>query len=99
MKFTGIYQYRYVLHIHVSFCVNSKMGRPEIDSVVEGIITYLLKKKMSYRHIQQELKGQGHDISIATIHRVKHLIGKTRGTDYEKAKIGPYKGHPKSQHL
>ena len=70
------------------------MGRPKIDGVVEGIITYLLRKKTSYRHIQRELKGQGHDISIATIHRVKHLIGKSRGTCYKKAKIGPYKRTP-----
>ena len=48
------------------------MGRPIIDRVVEGIFTYILKKQTSYRHIQRELKGQGHDISIATIHRVKH---------------------------
>ena len=80
----------YVLHIHVSFCVNSKMGRPKIESVVEGIITYPLKKKTSYRHIQRELKGQRHNIS-------RHLIGKTRGTGYKKAKIGPYKRtHQKS---
>ena len=70
------------------------MGRPKIDSVVEGIITYLLKKKTSYRHIQRVLKGQGHAISIATIHWLKHLIGKTRGTGYKKAKIGPIKEHP-----
>ena len=70
------------------------MGRPKIDNEVEGIITYLLKKKTSYRHIQLELKGQGHDISIATIHRVKHLIGETRGTGCKKAKIGPYKRTP-----
>ena len=74
--------------------MNTKKGRPKIDSVVEGIITYLLKKKTSYRHIQRELKGQGHDISIATIHRVKHLIGQTRGTGYKKAKFGPYKRTP-----
>ena len=65
-----------------------------MDSVVEGIFTYLLKKKTSYRHIQRELKGQGHDISIATIHRVKHLKDKTRSTGYKKAKIGPYKRTP-----
>ena len=70
------------------------MGRLKIDSEVEGIITYLLKKKTSYRHIQRELKGQGNDISIATIHQVKHLIGKTRGTGCKKAKIGPYKRTP-----
>ena len=70
------------------------MERPKIDSVVEGIITYLLKKKTSYRHIQRELKGQGHDISIATIHRVKHLKGKTCGSGCKKAKIGPYKRTP-----
>ena len=57
-----------------------------MDSVVEGIITYLLKKKTSYRHIQRGLKGQGHDISIATIHPVKHLISKTRGTGYKNVK-------------
>ena len=61
---------------------------------MEGIITCLLKKKKSYRHIQRELKDQGHDISIATIHGVKHLIGKTRGTGYKKAKIGPFKRTP-----
>ena len=70
------------------------MRRPKIDSKVEDIITYHLKKKTSYRHIQRDLKGQEHDISIAIIHHVKHLIGKTRGTGYKKAKIGPYKRTP-----
>ena len=70
------------------------MEKPKIDSVVEGIITYLLKKKTSYGHIQRELKGQGNDIAIATIHRVKHLTGKTCGTGYKKAKNGPYKRTP-----
>ena len=75
------------------------MGRPKIDSVVGGIITYLLKKKTSYKHIQRAFKGQGHDMCIATIHRVEHLIGKTRVTGYKWQKLGHTKGHPKSQHL
>ena len=38
------------------------MGRPKIDIIVEPSITYLLKKEMSYRNIQRELKGHENDI-------------------------------------
>lgn len=62
---------------------------------MEGIILYLLKKNVSYRNIQRELKGLGHDVSISTIHRVKHSIGKTRSVGSNKTSAGPYRRTPK----
>ena len=70
------------------------MGRRKIDSRLEGIIEYLLKKGTSYRNIQKELKGQGHEVSVSTIHRVKHSIGKSRDPNTKRPKSGQFRRRP-----
>jgi transposase-like protein len=62
------------------------MGRRKIYSSLDGVIEYLLKKGISYRSIKKELKGQGHDASLSTIHRVKHFISKSRNLNTKKPK-------------
>ena len=70
------------------------MGRPKIGIIFEHSITYLLKKKKSYRNIQRELKGHEHEIWILTVHRVKHWKHKTLCTRSKKPKIGPFRKTP-----
>ena len=64
-------------HKCVTHSCDSNMGRRIIDSSLEGFIDYLLKKGNSNRSIKKELNGQGHDLSLSTIHRVKHSVGKS----------------------
>ena len=70
------------------------MSRPKFGILVERSMTYLLKRKTSYRNIKRELKGQEHDISISTIHQVKHSICKTLSASRNKPKTGPYRKTP-----
>ena len=83
-----------VIHIVVGFSSDCNMGRPKIGIIFEHSITYLLKKKKSYRNIQRELKGHEHEIWILTIHRVKHSKRKTLCTRSKKPKIGPFRKTP-----
>lgn len=46
------------------------MERNKISVVTERIIKCLIKRNMSYRVIQKELKGMGQSVSIATICRI-----------------------------
>ena len=63
------------------------MGRHKIGIIMEHSITYLLKKKKSHRNIQFEIKRHEHEISILTIHRVKHSVCKAISASSKKAKI------------
>ena len=86
-----MYRYMYDLQYTCHKSLDLNMGRPKIDSAVEGVIIYLLKKKMSLNKIQRELKGKGNDVSISTIYRVKHSIDKIRGPDQIKPKPGQFR--------
>ena len=48
-----------------------EMGRNKISADAEGLIKWLLKRKTSYRVIQKELMGMGHNVSVGTICNVK----------------------------
>ena len=70
------------------------MGRPTIGSVVEGIITLILKKKVSYRNINDGKKAMDIKFLLSTMHLVKHSIGTIRDDDSKTPKKAS-----KSQHL
>ena len=70
------------------------MDSPKIGIIVEHSVAHLLKKKKSYRNIQREIKGHENEISISTIHRVKHPKRKTLSASRKSQKIGPYRKTP-----
>ena len=70
------------------------MSIPKIGIIVERSITCLLKRKTSYRNYITRVEGHEHDISISTIHRVKHSICKTLSASRNKPKTGPYRKTP-----
>ena len=62
------------------------MVRPKINDVVEGIILGLLKQKMSDRNIVKQVGQMGHNVSVATVHRIKHDKGATRNSKRKTGK-------------
>ena len=60
--------------------------RPKINDVAEGIILELLKQKKSNRNIVKQVEQMGHNVSVATVHRIKHGKGATRNNKRKTGK-------------